>query len=74
MTKVRLTHRPTRDPKDEQPSRTELDTVTAALMQTCELSKGRGFKVGVEIRQDDRPLRPKRPIKGRGSNMHTHEC
>ena len=56
MSKVRLTHRPTRDPKDEQPSRNEVDTVAAALALTYELSKGRGFKVGIEIRQNDKVL------------------
>ena len=56
MSKVRLTHRPTRDPKDEQPSRNEVDTVAAAIALTYELSKSRGFKVGIEIRQNDKVL------------------
>ncbi len=52
MTTVLLTHRPTRDPKDEQPHRTELKTVSEALAHSYKLSLSRGFQVGTEIRKD----------------------
>lgn len=52
MIEVRLTHRPTRDPKDAQPRRTELKTVCEALAYAYKMSQSRGFQVGTEIRKD----------------------
>jgi hypothetical protein len=51
-----LTHRPTSDPKDSQPNRTELDTVAEALALAYELNRGRGFQVGIEIRKDGQAI------------------
>ena len=56
MSKVTLTHRPTRDPRDEQPARSEFDSVPAALAHDFELSRGRGFHVGVEIGKDGQSI------------------
>ena len=50
---VRLTHRPTRDPNDAQPHRTDLETVSEALAYTYNMSDSRGFPVGREIRIAD---------------------
>lgn len=62
MSKVLLTHRPTRDPEDAQPSRSELDTVAEALALTYELSQGRGFQVGIEIRRDGQAIYDESPL------------
>jgi hypothetical protein len=56
MGKALLTHRPTRDPEDAQPSRSELDTVAEALALTYKLGRGRGFQVGIEVRKDGQAI------------------
>jgi hypothetical protein len=53
MTAVRLTHRPTRDPEDAQPHRTEFESIAEALAYNYRMSEGRGFPVGTEIRVGD---------------------
>jgi hypothetical protein len=71
MSKVILTHHPTRDPRDEQPARAELDTVIAALALTYELSQSRGFQVGTEIRKDGEVIYDESTLSGAVGRIRT---